>query len=201
MSTGGSSLGTAIVIAVGGSGDRLGGGKPDRSLGDASLLQHALSLANQWGGPLAVSVRDEVPSSAGSAAVTKDSALIEGPIAALESGFRFAAEHGCSYLLLLACDMPFLPPDLLPRLQRAIGEAKAALPVSEGRPQTMAGLWKVDPEPLEVYLATGQRSLWRFAEQQNAVRIYWEDPASHDPFADIDDQAALDEAERRLVKE
>lgn len=198
MNTGGSSLGTAIVIAAGGKGNRLGGGKPDRSLGDASLLQHALSLAEQWGGPLAVSVRDGVPSSANSAAVIEDRALIEGPVAALESGFRFAAEHGCSHLLLLACDMPFLPPDLLPCLQRAIGEAKAALPVSEDRPQTMAGLWQVDPEALEAYLATGQRSLWRFAKQQNAVRVDWDDPA---PFADIDDQAALNEAERRLAKE
>lgn len=131
----------------------------------------------------------------------EDRSAIEGPISALESGFRFAAEHGCSHLLLLACDMPFLPLDLLPRLQRAIGEAKAALPVSEDRPQTMAGLWQVDPEALEAYLATGQRSLWRFAEQQNAVRVHWGDPASRDLFADIDDQAALDEAERRLAKE
>lgn len=94
--------------------------------------------------------------------------------------------------------MPFLQPDLLPRLQQAIGDAKAALPVSEDRPQTMAGLWQADPEALEAYLATGQRSLWRFAEQQNAVRVDWDDPA---PFADIDDQAALNEAERRLAKE
>lgn len=97
--------------------------------------------------------------------------------------------------------MPFLPRDLLPHLQCAIGEAKAALPVSEDRAQTMAGLWQVDTEALEAYLATGQRSLWRFAEQQNAVRVEWEDPASQDPFVDIDDQAALNEAERRLAKE
>lgn len=196
----------AIVIAAGGLGERMGGRKPERLLDGAALIDHAILWARKQRKPLAVAVRkdqqlpaDIVQMGGSAMPVLTDNFSDAGPIAALQSAFRFAGEIGCKHVLMIGCDMPFLPDDLISRLSAAIGHAGAALPLTADRPQTMAGLWKVDGEALEHYLNSGQKSLWSFAELQHAVRVDWPCERGHDPFVDIDDEAALGAAERMLA--
>ena len=67
--------------------------------------------------------------------------------------------------MIVPCDTPFLPFDLLSRLSASIGTASAALPNHMGQLHPACSLWRTDALPLlQDYLATGRRALIGFAE-------------------------------------
>lgn len=99
-------------------------------------------------------------------------------------------------MLLIGCDMPFLPDDLVQRLADAIGDAGAAMPESGGFLHPLATLWRVDAGAVEAYIAAGGQSVRRFAETLGLVRVTWDD--APDPFANVNDAAALAAAEARI---
>ena len=162
------------------------------------MLERAIDAAKSWGDTIAIAVREPRQAANSDLPVLLDGTENLGPISALASAFRFAGEQHCSHVLLVACDMPFLPRNLLPRLAAAIGDKSAALPVAEGHLQAMAGLWRVAPDELAAFIAQGGRSLRRFAEAQEALEIQWPADGSGDAFEYIDDQTQLREAEARL---
>ncbi len=187
-----------IVIATGGMGSRMGGAKAERMLGGARLIDHMLVWARGQSAHIALAVR-----AAGSGAdlgtglaTLPDAAADLGPISALDSAMRFAAQHGAGHVLLVSCDMPFLPADLLQRLSDAIGGAGAALPDVAGRVQPLAALWRVDLAALDAYIAGGGRSLWRFAEGQAMVCL----PAQAADFANINTPEELASAAARFKR-
>lgn len=185
------------VVACGGVGRRIGGDKPARLLAGVSLIERAVGIARGYGAPVALAMRGDAPIDVDDIPHLFDAAPDLGPIAALSSGFAFAASQQCPFVLVIGCDQPFLPSDLPVRLAAAIGECGVALPVSGGRDQTMAALWHVNPQAIEDYIAGGGRSLWRYAERVGVARLPWE-AAGGDPFADVDDHAQLQAAEARL---
>ena len=187
----------ATTIACGGDGQRLGGDKAGQALGGMTLIERAVWLARDWGGPVALAVRNDGAEPDTDLPVLVDPAPDLGPIGALASGFAFAKECDASHVLLIACDQPFLPADLPARLAAAIGDAGVALPVSAGHDQNMAALWRCDGPALTSYIDGGNRSLWGFAEVVGITRVAWECEGA-DPFADIDTQADLSAAEARL---
>lgn len=190
----------ATTIACGGSSERLGEDKAQQLLAGETLLVRAIRIARHYGGPVALAARaGEVEGSQGLPVLLDEQSGI-GPISALASGFAFAEEEACSHLLLLACDQPFLPDDLAERLGEAIGDHGVAIPVSNGRDQNMAALWRCAPSELADYIADGGRSLWRFGESVGITRVIWDD-LGLDRFADIDDSTQLASAEERLSKE
>lgn len=69
------------------------------------------------------------------------------------------------------------------------------MPVSRDRYQPLAALWRVDQAALAGYMAQGGASLWRFAAAQGVRHVTWPESGAHDPFANINDPAALAEAE------
>lgn len=191
---------TAIVIAAGGRGSRIGANKPERALNGVTLLDRTVLKAEAWGGPVAIAIADDRQIASRNLVLLVDEQRDLGPVSALKSAFEFAASRDCTHVLLIGCDMPFLPDNLVKRLSDSIGDAGAAIPVSNSRPQFMAGLWKVSSPALESYLRREEKSLWRFAEEQGAVRVAWSCEKGEDPFADIDTQADVQAAEQRLAK-
>ncbi|MCU0891183.1 MAG: molybdenum cofactor guanylyltransferase [Sandarakinorhabdus sp.] len=183
---------TAIVIAAGGEARRMGGNKPARLLAGKRLIDHVLDFALAQGRPLALAANS--PVSGVELPHLPDATPGIGPISALASGMDFAAAQGCGTVLMVGCDMPFLPSDLLPRLLAALPGHGAALPESGGRLHPMAGLWRVDQVALADYIAAGKQSLWGFAERQGLVRVAWPDG----PFANINNPDDLAAAAARL---
>ncbi len=188
----------AIVIAAGGAGQRMGGNKPLRSLGDKSLLDRAISIATTQSDCVALAVRDRNQVSAGDLPLLFDTGPDIGPISALETGFRFASEQGRPHLLLIGCDQPFLPLTLAETLAHAIAGHDVAMPVINGQHQPLAALWRVDEPALEAYLLAGGMSLRRFAVTRDLVDIVWPLSPDGDPFDNLNDPEALAVAERRL---
>lgn len=186
------------IIACGGEGERIGGGKPQRVLAGKTLLERALDQASEFGAPTALAARQGMDISNTALPCLVDEAHHMGPVAALKSAFSFAQIHGATHALLIGCDQPFLPADLATRLLATIGNAGAAIPETGGQPHFMAGLWRADVNALDSYIAKGGRSLWRFSEQVGRVLVRWLPKDGEDPFTDIDDPAALERAEKRL---
>lgn len=186
------------IVACGGKGRRLGGDKPSRELGGIALVDRAIALATSFGGPVALAVRkgQNIPTCNFEQLI--DQLPDAGPVSALASGFRFAASQGASHILMIGCDQPFLPTSLAQCLIAAIGHGGAAVPVSLGRDQYMAALWRVDPVALDRFTGSGGRALWRYAASVGMVRVPWPDNGGPDDFADIDDRPAFEAAERRL---
>lgn len=188
----------AIVIAAGGEGQRIGGRKPLRLLGRLPLLAYAIANAAAQSDCMAVAVREAGQIDAGGLPLLCDAVPGRGPISALVSAFDFAAAQNRPEVLLIGCDQPFLPHDLATKLGAALGANKVAMPVSRGKYQPLAALWRVDQMALADYIAQGGASLWRFAAAQGVVHVAWADDGARDPFANINDPVALAEAEAHL---
>lgn len=190
----------AIVIAAGGDGARIGGGKPARQLGGLRLIDHAVAWARRHSDAVALAVRPGDGDWGTGCPLLFDARQGIGPISALESAFGHARTHGRASVLMIGCDMPFLPGDLVDRLSMALGREGdgkgAALPLSGGRLHPAAALWRPDTEALAAYMARGGESLRRFAEAISMVEVIWD--AVPDPFANINDAATLAAAEARM---
>ncbi|MFN3582657.1 DUF454 family protein [Phenylobacterium sp.] len=176
---------TVAVVLAGGEGRRMGGAKPLRRYGRATLLAHALTLARRWSPRVAVAVRE--PSQAGEevdAPLILDDPAVPGPAAGLAAAFGFARSQGATRLLILPCDTPRLPADLLARLDAAlVPGAAVAVASSGGVLHPVCALWRVEAaERLPAYLASGRASLRGFAADCGMVEVEW--PAEpEDPFA------------------
>jgi len=189
----------AVVILAGGEGARIGGGKPLRMLAGTTLFDRAIAQARQWSDLVAVAVRDETQIGEAQVESIKDERGVEGPLAGVIAGFRFAAAQKRDALLTIPTDMPFLPPDLAKRLQAsATGRGGAAIASSGGFRHPVCALWPVDAlKAALAYAGTGRRSLKGLAETVGFAAVEWPS-VPFDPFFNINTDADLIAAEQDL---
>lgn len=189
----------ATLVLAGGDGRRIGGAKSQRLLNGRRLLDFALDAARRTGGPVAVGVRSRTRGdNLGGAEIVLDSPEIEGPLASLTAGLRWACSHEACFLLTLPCDAPFLPVDLAGRLRARIDSSASAIPSSGGQLHPACGLWRVSAlDQLAAYLKTGRRSLVGFAEWGGYAAEPWEG-APRDPFFNVNTPEDLARAEAWL---
>lgn len=185
-----------IVIAAGGSGSRMGGNKPERLLGEVRLIDRACTWARQHSDTVALAVRPADGDWGTGLPLLFDTMEGIGPISALHSAIGEAARQEREAVLMIGCDLPFLPADLVQRLSAALPGNGAAMPVSSGRLHPMASLWRSEMEPLAQWIESGGQSLWRFAEAIGMAKVEWDE--TPDPFANVNDAAALAAAEKRI---
>ena len=189
----------AAVILAGGEGRRIGGNKPQKVLGNQRLIDRAEILARRWSAKVAIAVR-EIGQAAGTSVVPiLDQQGIEGPLGDLASALRFAKGVSCDAILTIPADMPFLPSDLLDRLDSGKGNGAVALASSGGHLHPVCGLWSTRVlEDVPRYAADAKRSLIGFAEAVGYVAVDWPvDP--FDPFFNINSARDLAVAERLRV--
>lgn len=185
----------AVAILAGGAGSRIGGDKPRRLLCGTPLLDRALQAAQGVAAPVILVVRDPEQVRGFAGTVVRDTLGIEGPMAGLLSALIWAADAGADRVLTLPCDMPFLPGDLLPRLEGALTEdAGAAVAASGGRLHPVCALWRTSARPVLVQRAEqGRLSLRGLSEAVGSVIVQWpiEDG---DPFFNINTAEDLEMA-------
>jgi molybdenum cofactor guanylyltransferase len=187
---------TPVVIMAGGAGQRMGGGKPSQCVAGESLLNHAIAKAKFYSRTVAIASGSQKFSSPQEICLLPDQIDFQGPIAGLEAAIQFGAELRASHVMIIPCDTPFLPDELLTLLQNDIGAAQSAVPQYAGDLHPACSLWSTDIlGPLRGYLATGRRSLIGFAELTEYVTV--EIPTvSYDPFFNIntvDDMARAEQ--------
>lgn len=189
-----------VVIIAGGQGRRIGGDKASRMLAGRNLLARAVEKAATYSESIAIAasaqtrliLSDDIP-------LLVDELGEAGPISGLSSALRFAAEKQAEHVLLISCDTPFLPDDLLERLRDSIGGAHAAMAQYDERLHSACALWRADvSQYLPDYLAQGRRSLIGFAKTVGYVAVDW--PAgAFDPFFNINTAEDLAAAEQFMA--
>lgn len=188
-----------VIILAGGEGRRIGGDKPLRMLAGKSLLDRAIEQARNWSATVALAVRncEAVPSVEDLPLLTDSLGL--GPIAGVASALAFAKAHGADRVLTVPCDTPFLPADLLERLNAAMsGSQLAAMATSNGQSHPSCTLWRVEAAAsLPAYVAAGRGSLHGFAKTVGFVTVDWP-VLTGDSFFNINSAADLTMAEEML---
>lgn len=173
--------------------------KPEQTLGGISLIELAVQQAISMSDAVAIAVqrKPEWPAPEG-VDLLYDTETDIGPLSALSSALEWGAARLASHVLVIPCDMPFLPADLLTRLTSSVHEMAVAMAKSEGRVHPICALWSIDAlSALPEYVQNSRRSLIGFAERLGMVEVEWDsDPV--DPFFNVNTPDDLASA-RRLV--
>jgi molybdopterin-guanine dinucleotide biosynthesis protein A len=183
----------AGLILAGGSATRMGGGdKPLLDVGGRPMLARILQTLEADLSDIAISANgDPARFAAFGRPVLADGAFAgEGPLAGILAGLDWAAGLGCSALLSVPGDTPFIPRGLPARLAPA-----PACAVQGDRTHHLVALWPVAArDELRALLAApGARAVARFAAQIGARGVpFVAAPARL--FANVNTTAELAEA-------
>lgn len=187
------------LILAGGLSRRMGGGdKSLRPLAGRPILAHIIARLAPQVATLLLSANGDPARFAPFALPILPDDLPDhpGPLAGILAGLDHAAAHSHLWLVSTPADAPFLPLDLVTRLQRARHEAHApmAIAASAGRTHPVAALWPTSMrDRIRAALAAGQRRVT--ALTADAAIATWPD----DPFLNINTPADLRAAEALIA--
>jgi molybdopterin-guanine dinucleotide biosynthesis protein A len=165
-------------------------------LGGQRLIDRMVFWANQQTDAIALAVRDGNEDWGTGLPLLYDRYDHIGPISALASALHEAQRMARKTVLLIGCDLPFLPDDLIPRLSAVLAENGVSMPLSQGRLHPMAALWRTEPARLDQWIQQGGQSMWRYARDIGMADVLWTE--THDPFTNINDLDALARAEQQF---
>ncbi len=195
------------VILAGGQARRMGGGdKGLLTLGGQSLLQHVIDRLQPQVGGLALNANGDLArfDAFGLPVVADTIAGQAGPLAGVLAGLDWAATLGAEHIVTAAADTPFLPLDLVSRLQGA-GRGMAAPLVlaatADGRRHPTFGLWPVALRAdLRTALQDGLRKvvLWSDGHGGRAA-LFGADGG--DPFFNVNTPDDLAQARTMLARQ
>ncbi|MBM3607585.1 MAG: molybdenum cofactor guanylyltransferase MobA [Alphaproteobacteria bacterium] len=192
------------VILAGGLARRMGGGdKPLRMIAGKTILDHVITRISPQCQALVLNANgDPARFSQWKLPVIADSVEgFAGPLAGILAGLDWSAQHNSAarFMLSVAADCPFLPRDLVARLEaaRAQEDADLAVAASAGQAHPVIGLWKVSlREQLRHALTVeDERKIDRWTARYRLATVEW--PAEPvDPFFNANRPDDLDEAEQ-----
>jgi molybdopterin-guanine dinucleotide biosynthesis protein A len=195
---------TPGVLLAGGLARRMGGGdKPMRTIGGRTILDRVISrLAPQCDGLILNANGDPARFAAFGLPVIADGVQdFPGPLAGILAALDWTAAHRpeVGWILSAAADCPFLPRDLVARLQRArIAEgAELAVAASGGQSHPVIGLWSVSlREKLRHALVVEDiRKIDRWTARFRLATVTWPTEPL-DPFFNANTMDDIAEAER-----
>lgn len=189
------------VILAGGLARRMGGGdKPLVEIAGRPILQHVIDRLKPQCGLLAINANgDPARFSAFGLPVICDSVEgFAGPLAGVLAGMEFGAAKGAAHVLSAPGDTPFLPADLLSRLQGARMRTGATIAVaaSNGRTHHAVALWPVAlrDDLRRALVADDERRVSAFIGRHANVTVDWPiEPC--DPFFNVNRPEDLARAE------
>jgi molybdopterin-guanine dinucleotide biosynthesis protein A len=207
----------AGVILAGGLGKRMGGGdKPLLELGGKPMLARVIErLAPQVERIILNANGDPARFAAYGLPIVPDTVPgFAGPLAGILAGMRWSKANlpDARFLLSVAADTPFFPPDLVVRLSEGCGndERTIALAASTVGTHPVFGLWPVAlADHLEAFLQGGEGGkILTFADRHLRLNVPFDDivlpdGAAVDPFFNVntpEDAARAEEIAAELEK-
>lgn len=201
---------TLGVLLAGGLARRMGGGdKPMKTIGGRTILERVITrLAPQCDGLILNANGDPARFASFGLPVVADTVEgFAGPLAGVLTALDWAAMHrpDVEWVLSAATDCPFLPRDLVARLQHArIAEnAQLAVAASGDQIHSVIGLWNVDlrGELRHALVVEDIRKIDRWTARYKLATVTWptepldpffnantvEDIAEAEPLASLDD--------------
>ena len=195
---------TLCVVLAGGLGRRMGGGdKPMREIGGRTILDYVIDrLSPQCDGLMLNANGDPARFARFGLPVVADTVEgYPGPLAGVLAALEWAAANRprVEWVVSAAGDCPFLPRDLVERLQRARMADGADLAVAASGDQThpVIGLWKVAlrDELRHALVEEDMRKIDRWTARYKLATVSWPiEPV--DPFFNANTVEDLAEAER-----
>ena len=132
------------VILAGGRSSRMGGGdKCLLPLDGKPMLAHVLERVSPQASAILINSNSppELFAGFGWPVLPDLVAGFQGPLAGLLTGMTWAARTGATHVLSVACDTPFLPLDLVQRLDADRADGEIAIARDETRSHPVIGLW------------------------------------------------------------
>lgn len=195
---------TLGLLLAGGLARRMGGGdKPLRMLAGRAILTHVIArLGPQCDGLLLNANGDPARFAGHGLPMAADNVPgFAGPLAGILAGLDWTAEHRphLQWLVSVAADTPFIPPDLVARLHgaREAAGVPLACAASGGRAHPVIGLWPVSlrEELRHALTVEDERKVSRWAARHGCASAEW--PALPvDPFFNANTPEDFAEAER-----
>jgi molybdopterin-guanine dinucleotide biosynthesis protein A len=196
--------GTPGVLLAGGLARRMGGGdKPMRTIGGRTILDRVIArLKPQCDGLILNANGDPARFVAFGLPVIADTVQdFPGPLAGILAALDWTAANrpDVGWILSAAADCPFLPRDLVARLQQARIEqgAQLAVAASAGQTHPVIGLWSVAlrEELRHALVKEDIRKIDRWTARYRLTTVTW--PATPlDPFFNANTMDDIAEAER-----
>lgn len=196
------------VLLAGGLSRRMGGGdKTLRQLGGRPLLDHVIARLRPQVAALVLNANGDPArfASFGLPVVPDSVPDFAGPLAGILAGLDWAAEHrpDCDVVVSAPTDAPFLPHDLVARMEGEMAQAGAdlACACSGGQAHPVVGLWPVRlrDELRQAVIAEGMRKVDVWTARYRLATVDFPTGAI-DPFFNANRPDDLDMA-ARLIEE
>jgi len=198
------------LVLAGGRSSRMGADKAFLDIGGDTILAHVVRRLGPQVSEITLNAPAEFPNPLGLRLVPDRISGQIGPLAGVFSGLRDmrARGPGATHLLTVPSDSPFVPLDLVRRLEAGAGDPNAiVIAVSDGRDHPVFGLWPVSiADDLGSWLAgPDNRRIRDFLRRHPLVTVEFamiETPHGLlDPFFNINTPEDVAEAERLLAGE
>lgn len=188
------SLLTTVILA-GGLGKRIGGDKGLQLLQGRPLIRHVLESVAPHSSAVLINANTTLEAYKPLACriITDEMPDWQGPLAGLHAALLNAQTE---YVLTVPCDTPFLPHDLVARLQQAVfdGTADAAVAMAGGRRQPTIALYNRRVLPrLQAYLDAGKRKVNDWLDSLQLSEVVFDNVAA---FDNINTREDLERANR-----
>ncbi|MGN6115629.1 MAG: molybdenum cofactor guanylyltransferase MobA [Nitrobacter sp.] len=192
------------VVLAGGLARRMGGGdKPMRKIAGKTILDRAIVRLAPQCSELIINANGDPERFAGFGlpVIADDVADYPGPLAGILAALDWAAANrpDARWVLSAPGDCPFLPRDLVSRLEAARAAQDAELAVAASGPQThpVVGLWSVGlrHELRQALVVEGVRKIDRWTARYRLVTVTWPTEPL-DPFFNANTVEDIAEADR-----
>jgi molybdopterin-guanine dinucleotide biosynthesis protein A len=191
------------IILAGGLARRMGGGdKPLRTIAGKPILVHVIDRLQPQCARLVLNANGDPArfASFGLPVVADDVPDFAGPLAGILAGLSWIAANvpDCKCAASVAADTPFIPRDLIVRLQMArLNEAcDIAVAASGGRTHPVIALWPIAlrTELRRALTEEGERKIDRFTGRYQVAEVSWpKEP--YDPFFNVNEASDIEAAE------
>lgn len=197
------------LVLAGGRSSRMGADKAFLDIGGDTILAHVVRRLGPQVSEITLNAPAEFPNPLGLRLVPDRIGGQIGPLAGVFSGLRDmrARGPGATHLLTVPSDSPFVPLDLVRRLEAGADDPNAiVIAVSDGRDHPVFGLWPVSiADDLGSWLAgPDNRRIRDFLQRHPLVTVEFAMIGTPhgllDPFFNINTPEDLQEA-RRFAQE
>lgn len=167
------------VILAGGQGRRMGGAdKAFLPLAGKPLIRHVLDRLRPQVDSVILSANGDPSRFDGLGCMVVPDEASQGPLSGILAALRQAKALGATHVVSTPVDTPFLPDDLVARLQVAAATAPEGLALARTADgdHPASALWPVSLAPaLTVFLAEGGAKVTRFTDAHGAARADFPD--------------------------
>jgi molybdopterin-guanine dinucleotide biosynthesis protein A len=192
------------VVLAGGLARRMGGGdKPMRMIAGKTILDRAIVRLAPQCSELIINANGDPERFAGFGlpVIADDVADYPGPLAGILAALDWAAANrpDARWILSAPGDCPFLPRDLVSRLEaaRAAQDAELAVAASGSQTHPVVGLWSIRlrHELRQALVVEGVRKIDRWTARYRLVTVTWPTEPL-DPFFNANTVEDIAEADR-----